>query len=137
MNINIYHFQTSEKINHRGEATILKPTILVLLLNEIGGVCRKMRNSESTDKIEFFAVHLSGEREQNDVSFWSDMCPFQLYLWMPLLSDFFWGGEGGGTGTGGICLLNELYCSLSREHVDCANCLCSPSKIGEKNVILY
>lgn len=107
MNINIYHFQTSEKINHRGEATILKPTILVLLLNEIGGVCRKMRNSESTDKIEFFAVHLSGEREQNDVSFWSDMCPFQLYLWMPLLSDFFSGGEGGGRGQEGFaCWMN-------------------------------
>lgn len=56
------------------------------------GSCRKrieVANSESKERIEFFSVHLWGGRQQNNFSFWNDRYPFQLYLWMSFLSDFF------------------------------------------------
>lgn len=80
------------RINSRVKKTILKLKFLVLFLNEMTGSCRKrieVANSESRERIEFFSVHLWGGRQQNNFSFWNGRYPFQLYLWMPFLSDFF------------------------------------------------
>lgn len=87
----IYIIFNLGKINSRVKKTILKLKFLVLFLNEMIRSCRKrieVANSESKERIEFL-VRLWGGRQQNNFSFWNDRYPFQLYLWMSFLSDFF------------------------------------------------